>query len=84
MLCTVVFAIVYGITRALRSNADRKEMRRIAYEIEKLHEAVSRGLIDRAEYAATAERIRRDCERLGVAAPNIPPELPSRAPGDSE
>jgi hypothetical protein len=84
LLCTVVFAIVYAITRTLRANAASKEARRIAYEIEKLHEAVSRQLIDPAEYRATAARIRSDCERLGIAVPNLPPELPPRKSGDSE
>jgi hypothetical protein len=49
VLCTVVFAIVYGVTRALRANANTKEARRIAYEIEKLREAVARGGIGAAE-----------------------------------
>lgn len=83
MLCTVVFAVVYAITRTLRANASSKEARRIAYEIEKLHEAVRRNLIDASEYAATAARIRRDCERLGIAVPNLPPELPPKESGDS-
>lgn len=83
VLCSVVFAVVYGVTRALRANAGSKEARRIAYEIEKLREAVARGRTSAAEYAAAAERIRGDCERLGIAVPKLPPELPPPASGDS-
>jgi uncharacterized membrane protein len=83
VLCTVVFAIVYGVTRALRANASTKEARRIAYEIEKLREAVARGAINAAEYTDAADRIRRDCERLGIPVPSLPRELPPPASGDS-
>jgi hypothetical protein len=76
LMSTVVFAIVYGVTRAMRANAHSKEARRIAYEVEKLHEAIARGRMTPAEYAAIAERIRSDCKRIGVAPPELPPNLP--------
>jgi uncharacterized membrane protein len=79
LMCTVVFAIVYGITRALRMAAHSKEARRIAYEVEKLHEAIARGRMTQAEYAEIADRIRSDCKRLGIAPPYLPPDLPPRS-----
>jgi len=76
LMCTVVFAIVYGVTRALRANAHSKEARRIAYEVERLHEAIARGRMTPAEYAEISERIRSDCKQLGIEPPELPPELP--------
>jgi len=79
LTCTVVFAIVYGVTRALRANAHSKEARRIAYEVERLHEAIARGRMTPSEYAETAERIRKDCRRLGITPPELPADLPPSA-----
>jgi uncharacterized membrane protein len=77
LLSAVVFAIVYGVTRAMRASAHSKEARRIAYEVEKLHEAIARGRMTPAEYAAIADRIRSDCKRIGIAPPlDLPPHLP--------
>jgi uncharacterized membrane protein len=76
LMSAVVFAIVYAVTRAIRANAHSKEARRIAYEVEKLHEAIARGRMTPAEYAVIAERIRSDCKRIGVATPDLPPHLP--------
>jgi uncharacterized membrane protein len=78
VLCTVVFAIVYGVTRALRANASSKEAQRIAEEIRRLRESIAAGQIDPAEYASIADRIRSDCKRLGIAVPDLPPQMPPR------
>jgi uncharacterized membrane protein len=79
VLCTVVFAIVYGVTRALRENAHSKHAQRIADEIKKLRESIAAGQMSPSEYADIAERIRSDCKRLGIAVPDLPPHIPPRA-----
>ena len=78
VLCTVVFAVVYGVTRALRTSANSKEAQRIADEIRKLRESIAQGQMAPSEYAAIAERIRSDCRRLGIAVPDLPPHMPPR------
>ena len=77
LLCAVVFAVVYGVTRALRATASSREAQRLADEVRRLREAM-----DAAEYARTVERIRQDCRRLGVDLPDLPSRLPSRPPDD--
>lgn len=81
VLCTVVFAIVFGVTRALRSSAHSKQAQRIGDEIQKLRESIAAGSMDPAEYAAIAERIRNDCKRLGIAVPDLPPHMPPQQKG---
>lgn len=82
LLCAVVFAVVYGVTRALRATASSREAQRLADEVRRLREAIEGGLMDAAEYARTVERIRQDCRRLGVDLPDLPSRLPSRPPDD--
>jgi hypothetical protein len=82
VLCSVVFAVVYGITRALRVNAHSRESQRVADEIRALRMAIQAGELDAAEYAVIAVRIRKDCKRLGIDAPELPPHLPPRKPKD--
>lgn len=79
VLCSVVFAVVYAITRALRANADSKEAARILDEIRALRATVELGVVDKEEYAVLADRIKRDCERLGIAVPDLPARLPAPA-----
>ena len=76
ILCTVVFAVVYAITRALRANAAGKEAQRIQEEIRSLRATVELGVVDPEEYAVLADRIKRDCERLGIQVPDLPLRLP--------
>jgi uncharacterized membrane protein len=76
VLCSVVFAVVYAITRALRSGANSKQAEQIIAEVKKLRLAVEQGDIDAEEYAVVADRIRRDCARLGIEAPDFPERLP--------
>lgn len=76
--CAVVFAVVYGITRALRANASSKQAQRIADEIKKLRESIAAGAMDPGEYRSIAQRIRDDCRRLGIDAPDLPDHLPPR------
>lgn len=78
ILCTVVFAVVYGITRALRSSMHSKESGRIAEEIRALRQLIQLGEIDPTEYAVIANRIRKDCQRLGIDVPELPMHLPPR------
>ncbi len=79
VLCSVVFAVVYAVTRAIRDNAHSKQALRVAEEIRKLRESIASGEVDPVDYAAIAERIRRDCQRLGIAAPDLPSHMPERA-----
>jgi hypothetical protein len=76
VLCSVVFAVVYAITRALRANATSKEAQRIQEEIRSLRATVELGVVDPEEYAVLADRIKRDCERLGIQVPDLPLRLP--------
>jgi hypothetical protein len=83
VLCTVVFAVVYALTRALRTRLQNKEIARVAEqvarvadEVEKLRRAVQAGSVSSTEYAASVMRLRADCERLGLDAPDLPGELP--------
>ena len=76
VLCSVIFAVVYGITRALRASASSKEARRIQDEIRALRATIEVGAVDAEEYAEVADRIRRDCERLGIPVPDLPSRLP--------
>jgi hypothetical protein len=76
VLCSVVFAVVYAITRALRANATSKEAQRIQQEIQSLRATVELGVVDPEEYAVLADRIKRDCERLGIQVPDLPLRLP--------
>lgn len=76
VLCSVVFAVVYAVTRALRGN-DR-EARRITEEIRALRQLIQLEQIDPSEYEVIAERIRRDCARIGIAVPELPGALPPR------
>jgi hypothetical protein len=76
VLCSVVLAVVYAITRALRANVHSKEARRIQDEIRSLRATVELGVVDAEEYAVLADRIRRDCERLGIDVPELPKRLP--------
>ena len=78
ILCSVIFAVVYGITRALRANASSKEAARIREEIRMLRATLELGVVEPDEYAELAERIRRDCERLGVPVPELPTRMPTR------
>jgi hypothetical protein len=80
VLCTVVFAVVYGIMRALRARITEQQIARIQAEIRDLSYAVKAGSLKPEEYAARAEQIRRACENLGVDVP----ELPARLPNPSE
>lgn len=80
VLCSVVFAIVYAFTRAKKDAASSKEARRIAAEVRKLREAITHGQMAPAEYAQLVERIRSDCQRLGIAPPDLPSQLPPRDP----
>jgi uncharacterized membrane protein len=82
LLCAVVFAVVYGITRALRASASSKEAKRVADEVRRLREAIEGGAMDAAEYERTIERIRQDCRRLGVDVPDLPSRMPPRGGGD--
>lgn len=76
ILCSVVFAVVYAIVRAWRARVDSLEAARIADEIKKLGTLIQLGQMDPTEYALTALRIRKDCKRLGIQAPDLPSELP--------
>jgi len=78
----VVFAVVYGLTRALRANAASKEARRIAEEIRALRDSIALGQMNPTEYARIAERVRADCKRLGIAVPDLPPHMPPRGPSE--
>jgi uncharacterized membrane protein len=82
LLCAVVFAVVYGITRALRASASSKEAQRVADEVRRLREAIEGGAMDAADYERTIERIRQDCRRLGIEAPDLPSRMPPRGEGD--
>jgi uncharacterized membrane protein len=82
LLCAVVFAVVYGITRALRASASSKEAQRVADEVRRLREAIEGGAMDAAEYERTIERIRQDCRRLGIEVPDLPSRMPPRGEGD--
>lgn len=82
ILCSVVFAVVYGITRALRANVHSKESERIAEEIRALRQMIQLGEMDPTEYAVIANRIRKDCQRLGIEVPELPTHLPPRRPKD--
>lgn len=76
ILCAVVFAVVYALVRAFRARVDSAEAARIADEIKKLRTLIQLGQMDPTEYAVTALRIRKDCKRLGIQAPDLPTELP--------
>jgi len=78
VLCSIVFAIVYAITRARRVSANSREALRIQDEIRALRATVEVGVVDAEEYELLAERIRRDCERIGVPVPELPARLPPR------
>jgi hypothetical protein len=82
VLCSVVFAVVYGVTRALRVGAINRESKHVADEIRKLRLAIQREEMDPADYVVIAARIRKDCKRLGIDAPELPPHLPPRPPKD--
>jgi len=75
VLCSVVFAVVYAITRALRMNANSKQAEQILEEVRKLRLAVEQGSVNAEDYAVVADRIRRDCARLGIDAPDLPERL---------
>jgi len=76
VLCSVVFAIVYGVTRALRAKIMDNHVARLQAEIRDLSYAVKAGSIDAETYARRAERIRRACADLGVEVPDLPLRLP--------
>jgi hypothetical protein len=89
VLCSVVFAVVYAVTRALRTRLQNKEISRaadeigrMADEIKKLRQLVEHGMVGPDEYAATSARIRENCERLGLDVPDLPSELPPKKPKD--
>lgn len=78
VLCSVVFAVVYAVTRALRGNVNDREARRITEEIRALRQLIQLEQIEPSEYEVIADRIRRDCARIGIAVPELPGELPAR------
>lgn len=78
VLCSVVFAVVYAITRALKERADSRAAARIQEEVRALRNTVELGVISSEDYALVADRIRRDCERLGIPVPELPPRLRPR------
>lgn len=78
VLCSVVFAIVYAITRATRGRLQAREAERIAQEIRALRQTIQMGELEPAEYAVIANRIRKDCQRLGIEVPDLPSHLPPR------
>lgn len=87
VLCTVVFAIVYAITRALRTRLSDKEIERVADEIarvgdeiQKLRDAVQTNRVSPTQYAETAARLRAEAERLGLDTSDLPGELPLGPP----
>jgi hypothetical protein len=84
VLCSVVFAVVYAITRALRANATSKEAARIQDEIRSLRATVELGVVDAEEYAVLADRVKRDCERLGIPVPELPLRLPKTTRKEDE
>lgn len=78
VLCAVMAGVAYALVRAWRARAESQEAARVANEIAELRRAIERQSISPAEYTATAERIRRDCARLGIAAPELPPHFSPR------
>lgn len=83
VLCTVLFAVVYALTRALRTRLQNKEIARLADEIarvademQKLRAAVQAGSVTPSEYAARVTHLRAESERLGLDVPDLPGELP--------
>lgn len=89
VLCSVVFAVVYAVTRALRTRLQNKEIARaadeigrVADEIKKLRQLVEHGMVGPDEYAATATRIHETAQRLGLDTPDLPRELPPQKPKD--
>jgi len=76
VLCTVVFAVVYGIVRALRARISERQIARIQAEIRDLSYAVKAGSLHPDEYRARAEQVRRACADLGVEVPELPAHLP--------
>jgi uncharacterized membrane protein len=81
VLCSVVFAVVFAITRAMRTRVQSSEATRITDEIKKLRTLLQLGEMDATEYAVIAHRIRKDCKRLGIETPDLPLELPPRRRG---
>jgi hypothetical protein len=82
VLCTVVFAVVYGIMRALRARISERQIALLQAEIRDLTYAVKAGSLRPEEYAARAAKVRRACEDLGVDVPDLPARLPDPAERD--
>lgn len=79
LLAAVVFAVVFGITQALRKNAHSEAAKRIQDDIRALKEGLSQGLYSADEYRQLARKVRVDCEREGLEVPDLPHELPQHS-----